>query len=73
MFICDTCGEIFEEPKIVKEFHPYGDTYAEENWAVCPHCKDNNFEKAKKCSRCGEYVMKLKDDLCEDCYSDTNE
>ena len=71
MFICHECGEVFEEPKIIEEHHPYGMTYATEEWAVCPHCGENNFDKAKKCSMCGEYVAEVdEEELCEVCHSD---
>lgn len=43
MFICNECGELFEEPKHIEEHHPYGDSFATEEWAVCPHCEQNDF------------------------------
>ena len=56
MFICNECGEVFEEAKVIEERHPYGEGYATEEWFVCPHCGDSHIEEAKKCSRCDEYV-----------------
>lgn len=73
MFICENCGEVFEECKVVEEHHPYGMTYATEYWSVCPHCGEMDFVEAKKCSRCGEYVAELHEELCECCYEDLNE
>ena len=73
MFICNECGELFEEPKIIEEHHPYGMGYATEEWAVCPHCKETDFQEAKQCSRCGEYVAELEDGLCDVCYGDMYE
>jgi RecJ-like exonuclease len=67
MYICLDCGEVFEKPKIIEEHHPYGMTYAVEEWAVCPHCGDAGIEKAKRCSCCGEYFAELEDGLCEEC------
>lgn len=73
MYICNTCDEIFDEYKIIEEHHPYGDTYAVEEFAVCPHCEDTDIDIAKQCSQCGEYVAELEDGMCKHCYSDMNE
>jgi hypothetical protein len=72
MYICNSCGELFEECEIVEEHHPYGEGSAVEVWVVCPHCGDNDFDKAEKCSRCGEYVAETYDGLCDICYDDMN-
>ena len=56
MFICNDCGEVFEEPKIYYEHHPYGMGYAEEKWLACPHCGDTDIKDAVECSRCGDYI-----------------
>ena len=73
MFICEDCGYVFEEPKTIEEHHPYGMGYATEQLAVCPHCRSYNFDEAKQCDRCGEYVAELHDGLCDICYSDLND
>ena len=70
MYICNNCEEVFEKPKIYYEHHPYGMGYAEERWVVCPHCGEADFEEAKECKRCGEYVAELEDGLCDVCYSE---
>ena len=70
MYICIECGEVFSEPDAHIEHHPYGKGYATESWAICPHCRSTNFEEAKECSRCGEYVAELEDDLCDVCHGD---
>lgn len=70
MLICNECQEVFEEPKIIEEHHPYGMTYAVEKFAVCPHCKSTNIQEARCCERCGEYVAELHDDMCDVCYDD---
>lgn len=70
MYICNVCEETFEEPKIIKEKHPYGKSYAEEPIAVCTHCEETDFQEAKKCERCGNYVPELKEGLCDICYVD---
>lgn len=73
MFICNECGEIFETPKIIEEHHPYGMGYAVEEWAVCPHCEETDFQEARQCTQCGEYVAELEDGLCDVCYGDMYE
>lgn len=70
MFVCENCGDVFEECETVEEQHPYGEGYATERWAVCPCCGSSNIDEAKKCEHCGEWVAELKDDLCEECYGD---
>ena len=70
MLICNECQEVFEEPKIIEEHHPYGMTYAVEEFAVCPHCKDTDIQEAHQCEGCGEYFAELEEGLCEICYSD---
>ena len=70
MYICEDCGSVFDEPKIVYERHPYGMGYATEAFGICPHCKSSNFDTAKRCSRCDEYVAELHDELCDICYED---
>ena len=70
MFICENCGYVFEDHKVIKERHPYGMSYATEEWYVCPHCNDSNTVEAQECERCGEYVAKLEDGLCDVCYED---
>ena len=73
MYICNNCGETFEDCKIIVEHHPYGMTSATEYWSVCPHCESTDFAEAKKCERCGEYVAELEDGLCDVCYGDMYE
>lgn len=68
MYICNECGEVFEQFKIAIEYHPYGEGYATEKWAVCPYCKDNDFQEAKECENCGEYVAELTEGLCDKCF-----
>ena len=72
MYKCEECGEVFEEPKVYYERHPYGEGYAEEEWRVCPYCGEAGFVEAKECTRCGEYTAELHDGLCDVCYDDMN-
>lgn len=73
MYICNNCGEKFEDCKIVKEHHPYGMGTAAEEWYVCPHCEDTDFYEAEQCELCGEFVSELHDGLCDCCYGDMYE
>ena len=70
MFICNSCGEAFEQPKVIEEHHPYGMTTATEEWNVCPYCEDTDYSPAQQCERCGELVAELQDGLCDCCYGD---
>lgn len=62
VYICKNCGEIFEEPKIVKESrgefwgHPaFEDCY----YSPCCGC---DYDEAIECNICGEWYSE--DDLC---------
>ncbi len=70
MYICENCGAVFEDCKIIEEHHPYGMTSATEYWSACPVCGYTDIEEAKKCELCGEYYEELKDGLCDCCYGD---
>ena len=67
MYICEVCGEVFTEPNVIEERHPYGDGYATEDWYACPCCESTDIVEAKKCAGCGEWFAELEDDFCEDC------
>ena len=69
MYICENCGEVFDEPKTIYETHglpcpPY------EAWSACPNCESTNISDAKQCSHCGEWVAETREDLCDVCYGD---
>lgn len=48
MFICEHCGEIFEEPKVIGNDVDRGE--------VCPGCGRCDFDEAERCSICGEWM-----------------
>lgn len=70
MYICSECEGVFEEPETYEEHHPYGMGTASETWYVCPYCQSTNYDEAKECTRCGEYVAELENGLCDACYGD---
>lgn len=47
MFKCNDCKAEFDEPKIVFETHGFSSP-PYERWAVCPRCKNNNFDEYKE-------------------------
>ena len=73
MFICNNCGNVFDEPSSYSESHPYGMGYASETICVCPYCRDTDFTEAEECSRCGEIVAETRDGLCDMCYEEMYE
>lgn len=71
MFKCCDCERTFEEPKIVGDFRPYGESWVTENIAVCPYC-GGGFENAYICKNCEEYFFEneLTDHCCETCFEE---
>ena len=70
MYICNECGEIFSDHKIIREPRPYGMGVAYEEFGVCPHCDSDDWSEAEQCERCGEYIAELEDDLCDECHGE---
>lgn len=68
MYICNDCGEVFSDYKIIEDPRPYGMGYVNERFGVCPHCDSDDCCEAVECERCGEVVAK---DDCE--YSESLE
>lgn len=33
---CNCCGEVFDEPRVYKEYHGFDDF--SETWSCCPYC-----------------------------------
>jgi hypothetical protein len=65
MFICETCGHIFDEDEIYSVKEDYGQTFD-----CCPNC-GGNFTEAEQCDICGDWtsVDDLHDSVCENCIS----
>ena len=65
MYICDKCGEVFEEPRVIGTDGDSGE--------CCPSCGNEYFDDAIKCRVCGEWVPEgtTKGDyhyeVCPDC------
>lgn len=35
-FKCNCCGEVFDEPQVIREYHGFDDFY--ETFCICPYC-----------------------------------
>ena len=72
MYICKKCGEIFDEPDVMRFVEHHGEY--DEPWAVdyCPECGSDEFEEAECCSNCGEYFAEedVYGGMCENCVKD---
>ena len=67
MYICEKCGEVFEEPKVIGNDVDRGE--------VCPGCGNEYFDEAYQCAVCGEWVSSDKIHgydpyVCEDCVNE---
>ena len=73
MYICNSCGHVFEEHKYIKN----GGGDIGEDWPVCPECWDDDCEEARKCGCCEaikrDVDMCVHVDICVDCMSDISE
>jgi uncharacterized protein CbrC (UPF0167 family) len=74
MFICDECRCFFDDPERVEERHPYGESYAIEEYYCCPKC-GGGFSEASICEECGEYFAEeeLVGGLCPECLEKAKE
>ena len=73
MYICTECGEVFEEPVMIKDDpSPAGVSLTSGYYVYesCPHCSSDRIEEAEQCKCCGEWYdhNKGSDVLCDDCY-----
>ena len=70
MLKCVTCGEVFDTPETKSGYLcECGESSVYEDYGVCPNCESDDFEEARKCEICGEYMLadELFGDVCEDC------
>ena len=73
MYICEICGNVFDEPVVRSWLNYHGEgmyePYGEE---LCPDCGSDKIDKAYQCEECGEYVsiFELYGGLCESCVKD---
>ena len=65
MYKCSNCGEIFEDPKSIKE--DWGETFC-----VCPYC-NGDYEEVHQCQKCDEWHTEdeLYSGWCEKCLRET--
>ena len=68
MYICSRCGEVFDEP-LREEERPCSDFPETETWCYCPHCHNDDYEKAKMCEICDKWhsETECEDGVCADC------
>ena len=65
MYKCSNCGEIFEDPKAIKE--DWGETFS-----VCQYC-NGDYDEVKQCDHCDEWHTEdeLYSGWCEKCLRET--
>lgn len=68
-FKCNDCGKVFDEPKILYDFVPYGNRYVRTACSPQSPCCDSSFEVSYPCEECGEYFTEyeLEDGYCQEC------
>lgn len=73
MYICLDCGNVFDEPKILKESHGFHDGYYESLY-YCPECL-GDYEEACICDKCGEIIPESESEngLCPLCSNEFEE
>ena len=73
MFICDDCGEVFEEPAAYYESREFWGASCQEAFGACPNCGSTDYDVAMRCDRCGEWVIDghwTDIFLCDICFDD---
>lgn len=69
-WLCEECGNTFNESRIKRVFQPDGDS-----WSECPYCGSDEINPAVQCDRCGDWfaleyytnISVLNEGLCPDC------
>ena len=69
MFICNHCGETFEDPITSREHYGFNDSWGED--IESSPCCESGFEVAVECKVCKKIVGESKIDceICESCQS----
>lgn len=71
MYVCETCGEMFDTPGIMKFVHCEIDSKASETFSCCPRCGGDDFFEFKRCRKCGGIVKRDNtESLCPGCRAD---
>ncbi len=80
MFICNDCGEIFDEPRQSIILHDEVDCQREEYYDTCPSCGENDIDVVVQCTVCNDYIAEYKredyvafesgDVVCNECLHD---
>ena len=68
-YICKDCGKVFDGDEIERRYESRGEFWGvpcSEEIAVCPRC-GGDFNEAKQCKICGEWIDDDDWDICEDC------
>lgn len=71
MYICEDCGERFEEPALYIEAHTDGGNAVASGYVGrCPVCRSEDIDELERCHLCGEYAEELNiNGCCEACES----
>lgn len=69
MYLCEDCGNTFNEPKIAQQSVPYGIGNAHFDFCVCPFCGSNCIVDTEVCVECGKPFddKHLYGGICKDC------
>lgn len=74
MFICNSCGAVFEEAEGKANYEYYGSApYVESFDDVCPECGSDNIDDGAKCCICGNIFNEDETTRIDDVYFDDNE
>lgn len=68
-YICNTCGQEFDAPYVMREKHTELDECATEIYEVCPNCGGGEWEESRICCQCGVSIpySQSKFGLCKKC------
>jgi hypothetical protein len=76
-FICNQCGEVFDEPEEIMErtgVHAdcgaFGSMPEVVTYGACPNCGSPSFDRYIECMCCHDAPVMPRRDYCEDCFKD---